>query len=79
MVLPLVRITRAYEQIGVPTATLRWLWFNSHPRLGADGRTRPGNAFGPAFLKIGAAVYVDPAKFLEIARAQNGHHNGTFE
>ena len=66
----ILRLALAAKQLQISEATIRDLRFYAKARRCTDGRTIPGNGFAPAFLKLGRAVYVDIAVFLEIWRAK---------
>ncbi len=53
---------------------LRALIFDSQPRhriVGARRAEIRPNGFGPAFLRVGRRVLIDPQKFFEIIRDRN--------
>jgi len=57
---------------------LRALIFDSEPRYRIVAVRRveiPANGFGPAFLRVGRRVLIDPQKFFEIIRDRNAPRN----
>ena len=68
--LDILRFAPAAKHFQIKEATLRHIRFYANDRKSADGHVIPGNGFAPAFLKLGRAVYVDLAVFMEIWREQ---------
>ena len=66
----ILRFAPAAKHLRIKEATLRHIRFYADDRKSADGHVIPGNGFAPAFLKLGRAVYVDLAVFMEIWREQ---------